>query len=1319
MLPSAKSTLSKTIRTLRTRLTTDFGNALEGRYRLGRRVQDAALDPGRQAEREHIEAYLDEMARGEEQKPTKQRRSRQDFIAESVRQAAYTLINRLVLLRLMEEAELVRPALLKGGWQSPAYREWREFAPALLADETDGYATLLNLMFDELAHDLPGLYGSVGLTEFIPLPPQTLRAAVEALNAPALEPCWSDDTTLGWVYQYFNDPDREALDAKLNARGKVEPHEVASKTQLFTERYMVEWLLQNSLGPIWFEVCERNGWEPEVKAQGVLDALEARRVEWRGRRERGEVELDALMPIEAGMEDRWKYYVPPAEDRAAGGGAASKSIEAPDVLMTLRELKLLDPACGSGHFLVIAFDLLFALYQEEARHRGESWSDAQITSWIIEDNLHGIDIDPRAVQIAAAALYLKGRLAAPTYRPERLNLVAPDLTLGNLPDDDPALVELRRAVEAETGIPGALVDTIVHSLKEAHHLGTLLKVDEEIDAALRKLESQPQGDLWQGGGPSLEETSDARQTLVDLLENFLAMHSRSEDLGLRLRGEQLANGIRFVRMNKEGRYDVVVANPPYLGTSNVRNRKYIEKTYPRGKADLYACFLERGLQLTKKGGLSAMVTMRGWMFIKTYEDLRKALLIETDLYNIGDLGVGGFAEIGGHVVQATMTVIRANPPTDMHSVAVKLTDEDVSSSNRSSIKNAALLAQVGRYEFSAKALEGIEGQPLVYWWDEELLIEFQSKPSLGHSFPAKQGLITGENTRFLRKPWEVYRSDFLVQRHNEREKQSLASNLMPSDKWVPLIKGAAGTAWIEPLENLVRWAPNIVEIKLLEKDGKQASRPQNEQHFFRHGVAFATIGSSFSGRVHRFKSVFADTGASLFPKYFDETVCFLNSSKAKGILQDLNPTVHFTIGDVNKLPVLQIESPNSIFARLDEAFTEHEAARETSVEFKKPGPSCWEYAQDWAQRSVDRPAGEPLPAWEPVYDEAPAENWISWAIGVALGRFDAAGELGWLDEAPDEALESGILYVSATEFADSLSDPACALLHEMWQTHGDEVGRSKDDLSSWLREKFFKDVHRQMYDNAPIYFPLSSNSKNFVAHVSIHRWGANTLRALLAQHLLPEQRALEELRDSLRTTLDSSDGRDRTQADRRLDDTLKLLDELGEFIGLVRQCAEFGPPPTDSKCPPREVDAPYDPVLDDGTMINASALWPLLDSQWNYPKKWWKLLATEKGYRGKHFDWSKLAARYFPTRVDAKCQEDPSLAVAHGVFWKYHPARAYEWELRLQDEIGPEFEIEEEGAGEARERFVRECREEVERIREEEYVRRKRNAGLEPPLHHL
>ena len=146
-------------------------------------------------------------------------------------------------------------------------------------------------------------------------------------------------------------------------------------------------------------------------------------------------------------------------------------------------------------------------------------------------------------------------------------------------------------------------------------------------------------------------------------------------------------------------------------------------------------------------------------------------------------------------------------------------------------------------------------------------------------------------------------------------------------------------------------------------------------------------------------------------------------------------------------------------------------------------------------------------------------------------------------------------------------------------------------------------------------------------------------------------------------------------ADDRYADVKAWRDELAEFIRHVQECAERGPLPPDPKKPEREVDARFIPDLDDGVMINSAALWPLLEPQWKDPKKWWKELVAAQGK--KDYDWSHLALRYWPTRVDAKCQQDPSLGVAHGCFWKYHPARAWAWELRLQDEIGPDFRIEE------------------------------------------
>jgi hypothetical protein len=271
-------------------------------------------------------------------------------------------------------------------------------------------------------------------------------------------------------------------------------------------------------------------------------------------------------------------------------------------------------------------------------------------------------------------------------------------------------------------------------------------------------------------------------------------------------------------------------------------------------------------------------------------------------------------------------------------------------------------------------------------------------------------------------------------------------------------------------------------------------------------------------------------------------------------------------------------------------------------------------------------------------------------------------------------LARGIMFVSEASDDDGLTDPATAPLVAEWSVRAGSIDATRS-LKQYLAEKFFPDVHRKMYENRPIYFPLSSKNRSFVAYVSIHRWTIDTLRALLAEHLYPEKQRLEGEKNDLREARQSADKKAVREAEKRFARVDKWLDELDAFIKLVEQCAEKGPPPTDDKCKSRDRDARYDPELDDGVMINAAALWPLLEPQWKDPAKWWKELANAEGK--KDYDWSHLAARYFPDRVDGKCRDDPSLAVAHGCFWKYHPAKAYQWELRLQDEIGPEFKLDE------------------------------------------
>lgn len=845
MTPEAKAELRKVIRGtqgssnggLRQKLLEGLQTETERIYRLAiKDIKEAKLKEAEKAKRLRLQEWLDDQVRMDK---AAGKRKPEAFLKQAVKQAAYTLLNRLVILRLMEGMGLRRQHVLTGGWNSQGYRDFRHLGAEIArheADRSEGYAFLLQLIFEELSTDLPGLYGSAGIADLIPVPSELLKAVVEAFDDPQLQSCWSDDMTLGWIYQYWNDPDREDIDKKLKNSGKVEPHEIASKTQMFTERYMVDWLLQNSLGPMWLAMCRRHGWTPDCESTGTLQALEERRVDWRAKREERQaalasraaastpspatrrpvvisddepveeslleyeidadvdedsetsnevlasasseslsdqaesfveqdddslpgVSLTALMPLYTDEERRWAYYVPqPIPDDAIQHAPAS-----------VRDLKILDPAVGSGHFLVVAFDLLFALYKEEARHRraatnssfsadgGEGgqrpdeaansqaatefnpdeWTDAAIVERILEHNLHGIDLDPRAVQIAAAALWLKAQTVCPAAQPKQLNLVASKLGITALADDDPALAELRRVVEAETGVPAALTNQIIEALRGADHLGSLLKVDSAIEAAIGAYEDQIG---WKNKVIQLTFDEDGKTVrtprpisrdwattgILSALENFLTGHTSAQELGLRLAGEQLAAGVRFVRMVKESSYDLIIGNPPYQDVGKIQESNYINTTYQFGETDLFAVFVERGLELVKPNQVVALLTLRNWMFINDYVDFRQWLLSSTDLRAIGDFDRGAFEEIPDELVSVAVSVFRRTPPIDLQTVVMLPTprDDRARDSQRTTRKRAGTLSQREIFIFHISDLRSVEGHPVLYWWPRSLLLEF-------------------------------------------------------------------------------------------------------------------------------------------------------------------------------------------------------------------------------------------------------------------------------------------------------------------------------------------------------------------------------------------------------------------------------------------------------------------------------------------------------------------------------------------------------------------------------------------------------------------
>ena len=1297
MTPEAKSQLAKTIGALRKELVEALDASVKSTYRWG--MPADGLDEGLLARRKRLEAWVNEQAADDRRTPTA-------YLLALLEQAAATHLHRHVMLRMLEatpaRGKALRPTpVLTGGKRSRGYLDFRALAPALIDDPSEGYELLLGYVFEDLALELPGVFGSVGIVDLVPLSVAMHEALVKALDATELVSCWTDDMTLGWVYQYWNDPARNILDDKLDEGGKIAPHELASKTQLFTERYMVDWILQNSLGPIWRDLCARNGWTMEVEADGTLERLADRRAAWRAKRDAGEVTLTDEMPLHTDAERRWVYFLDTNGEGEAGEGGIDDSSPqdrprrappqdpgAPPALASIRDLRMIDPAVGSGHFLVVAMDHLFALHKEEARHRGlaqhPDWSDRAIVAHILGHNLHGIDLDPRAVQIAAAALWLKAQQLAPGAVVSTLNVVASSFGLKHVADNMAGAVRsLRDELMLEAGIPEKLTNRILGALHEADHMGSLLRADRAVDDVIadaegnfRRGDDREQGDLFAGYAERVRTPiplEEVRATLVGRIEAFLTRHTGGDDLGLRLRGEQLSAGVRYLRMLREGSYDLVVANPPYLGTAKMQDARAVAGAYPRAKADLYAAFLERGLQLVREGGTSAMLTMRGWMFIKQFKDLRTWLLEHHDLRALGDYDTGAFAEIGGDVVTVTSSIFRRGRSAGARgpAVAQRMVEGGVAR------KRADGLAGAGVHCFDLDALKVVPAWPLVYWWSDDERAAYRRHPRMGQVSPARTGMKTGNNVRFLRAPWEITPFDWVSLLTTHTDPSPMAR------RWVPYVKGAAGNAWLEPMQEVLPWNENSVALRLYGG----STIGHKETYYFRPAVAYTTIGTNFTARAYRYRSAFDIGGASVFNADIAATTALLNSTRARKVLQSLNPTVNFQPGDVNRVPLFPIAGAKEIFATLEAAFGVHESHREPSVEFQQPGPSPWAHAQAWAQAAVDRPEGAPLPAYVECLDAEPAWHHLSYALGVALGRFHPAGR-GVLDPATADlthALPQGILVLDGTLDAhatqgDDLSHPACASLRAAWDAHRSALGTARTSLREWLRRDFFTH-HKGMYDNRPVHWPLASRDKTFVAWVNIHRMDARTLDEVQVRFLTAEKR-LDQQRRDLDLARSASDARRKPEAEQAFARVSAQLDELRAFMTTLAQCASKGPPEVtigkQSSLPPEEHGVvgvlTYDPVLDDGVMVNSAALWPLLDPLWKDPKKVWVELSRAGA---KDYDWSEIARTYWPERVDNKCQGDASLAVAHGCVWRYHPAKAWVWELRLQDEIGPGFRIEE------------------------------------------
>jgi hypothetical protein len=751
-----------------------------------------------------------------------------------------------------------------------------------------------------------------------------------------------DDTTIGWVYQYWNDPDRTRVNKKVTGsgtdKGKIEKHEIPFVTQLFTERYMVEWLLQNSLGVKWLAICKKNGWTP--KAISILEVLEKRREKWTLKLEKGEVSQDASLEIENKEEHLWKYYIP----------TEIPEIVWKDSVESVYSLRLLDPATGSGHFLLSALRMLYLFAKEEAGFRGERFQAEVALKKILEECLYGVDIDNRAIQLAAVGLYTTAKeiLIEEGQDPsllqlERLHLVASNFSLGGLSSESKEVQEFQREIHVQTGLSKVFIQKLFSNLQEADSLGSLLQISEEIrneiageeiDKPLfyRKEISVPQ-DLDVTHQKLINHNTEIIDKVYSIIDKFISTHDTLDDLGIQNIAQQLGRGIRLLQI-LDGKYDVVVTNPPYLSKAKVDSK--LEAIFDEDVSELYEMFMHRFYKFAKPNGMFGVLVAHNFMFISKFESLRKKILTDSILLKMLHLGTDSFADVLNALGFTAFVGLNTIPTQEETYKGSYLRLEKVPMKNKQTFTLCPLKKH--QFQISQSSFSEIPGSPMIYWWTDEFREKYQKAEKVGEN--VLMGMSARDNTRFVLNYWEVSQNKIFL-------KYFIDSNIDYKDKYnfkfQPFIMGAKNQKWFDKQEFIIRWFKNGREAKERVNyaypylKGNYSFCISNESTFFKQGIAFSSIGTSgFLCRLRKYKSIFDVVGSTIFTSNPERDLVSLTSIISGYIVQALNPTIHNQVSDVAKLPIFPVENWETYFQRAKELYDIHFASRETCIEFQYP-----------------------------------------------------------------------------------------------------------------------------------------------------------------------------------------------------------------------------------------------------------------------------------------------------------------------------------------------------------------------------------------------
>lgn len=759
-----------------------------------------------------------------------------------VERAAYTWFNRIGAIRFMELNDRLPCGMRLLSTKDGAFGRRTQAVEEALVIEIEGldrqkvleaiqssdderlFRVLFLAQCAELSACMPAVFEPIGSAMELLLPVNLLAqdGLIQHLVEDIPEDDWREGVEIvGWLYQYYN---ADCKDEFFGSKRKASAADIPFATQLFTPEWIVRYLAENSLGRLWM-----------------------------------------LNHPDSKLAESMKYYLAPED----GEHEEFRRIVSPE------EIEVCDPACGSGHILVAAFDLLAIMYEEAGYVRRD------VPRLILEKNLTGFEIDPRAAQLASFALSMKAcevdhRFLRRAVAPHIVVLEPVELDEGDLARA-PQLAKRK-----------LLLDAMVH----LNECGSLFV---------------PEPDDLQAIEEALASCGDATDLFTDATREKL---------------QKMSGLCRELSHT----FDAVIANPPYMGSSNMGPwlAKWTAKQYPDTKRDLCTCFIDRGFTLAKPEGYSAMVTMQSWMFLGSFEKMREGLLMSRSIASMAHLGTRAFSAIGGEVVATTATVFE-NANSGANGSYLRLVDFDSEGAKEQAIREAIVNPDCGwLYRRCADDFKDIPGTPIAYWASEAVRRAFANNPLLREVAAPVEGIKTGNNDLCLRLWHEVRRADeFLVDSDN------------PESIWRCTTKGGVFRRWYGNLDYVCLWG---AKGALLESQPGSAVGSKNL--LFSPAFSWTYISSGkYAARVGVSGILYNNKGPSCYVQrgQVHYLLALMNSSAIQSLLDITSPTLTYMPGGIGLTPVAQDrrESTDRLSQSSVIASKEDWDSHETSWDFKR------------------------------------------------------------------------------------------------------------------------------------------------------------------------------------------------------------------------------------------------------------------------------------------------------------------------------------------------------------------------------------------------